>query len=699
MMRRLAFVVLSFALWAAVTPVAFADPDENEPEAVLEEGQGFPAFNESQGCGPPSTSNPLATQTGSLPDSELVRGFKGGFFGRSIGDIRDQLVAWEVPGSGGYTVNLHERVLPALEMVSANLAAEAANGNVYSVRSAHTFGFNARTVSGVYSISNHGLGTAIDVNSTTNPYRGDNVLITDMPAWFVKAWTDAGFCWGGDWINVKDPMHFSWMGPDATPGYGEVPVDAAPKTASANFTNHAASYDLQFGTLDQDSQYVLADATGNGLADVYQVTSKTFGLQMDWSRSHRRHDWCAVDRAAVVGVDFGGRTALYGDYERNGRLDLWLIDDSEATLEIEIVLRSESFEESVTVASAIPALANDLYLLGDHDRDGFVDLFAVRRSASDTSIEVWSGADGFQTALGSFATPLGDTRDAHFALGDRDLDDLPDIFVLDDGTLRIAPNGYGTVTEAIAGPETAATRDLAISDYDGDGRGDLFVLDAGGTLDVYLGNTSIPGAPLTSWFVAANWACNGSESVYNYEGLFRDDEGSVHEDDIDELGGLGITKGCNPPFDDEFCPGRSVSRGEMAAFLDRALALPDATGDFFVDDNASIFQDNINRLAAAGITFGCNPPSNDRFCPGDNVSRAQMAAFLVRAFAFSEGAGDDRFVDDNGSLFEDDIDKLGAAGVTLGCNPPVNDRYCPLNNVTRAEMASFIVRALRTIEA
>ena len=35
-------------------------------------------------------------------------------------------------------------------------------------------------------------------------------------------------------------------------------------------------------------------------------------------------------------------------------------------------------------------------------------------------------------------------------------------------------------------------------------------------------------------------------------------------------------------------------------------------------------------LAAAGVTRGCNPPVNDRFCPADLVTRGQMAAFLYR---------------------------------------------------------------------
>jgi hypothetical protein len=52
---------------------------------------------------------------------------------------------------------------------------------------------------------------------------------------------------------------------------------------------------------------------------------------------------------------------------------------------------------------------------------------------------------------------------------------------------------------------------------------------------------------------------------------FRDDGGSVHEADINALAESGITKGCNPPTNDRFCPSRTLTRGEIAAFLHRAL--------------------------------------------------------------------------------------------------------------------------------
>ena len=174
---------------------------------------------------------------------------------------------------------------------------------------------------------------------------------------------------------------------------------------------------------------------------------------------------------------------------------------------------------------------------------------------------------------------------------------------------------------------------------------------------------------------------------------FVDTSASEFVDDIDWLLAEGITAGCNPPTNDKFCPTDNVTRGQMAAFLTRALNLTDEGTTNFVDDDGSIFEADINKLAAAGITLGCNPPTNDKFCPDDPVTREQMAAFLVRALGLTD-AGTVDFVDDDGSIFEADIEKLATAGITLGCNPPTNDKFCPTSNVTREQMAAFLHRAL-----
>lgn len=177
-------------------------------------------------------------------------------------------------------------------------------------------------------------------------------------------------------------------------------------------------------------------------------------------------------------------------------------------------------------------------------------------------------------------------------------------------------------------------------------------------------------------------------------GTFIDDDGNVHEGYIEAIAAAGITSGCNPPLNDQYCPNRDVSRGEMAAFLSRALGLTNDGGkDWFKDDNSSAFEQQINRIAAAGITTGCNPPANDHFCPNATVTRAQMAAFLVRAYNLTGSTSGNPFVDDDRSLFENDIERLRSAGITHGCNPPINNRFCPNDAVSRDAMASFLGRA------
>jgi len=113
------------------------------------------------------------------------------------------------------------------------------------------------------------------------------------------------------------------------------------------------------------------------------------------------------------------------------------------------------------------------------------------------------------------------------------------------------------------------------------------------------------------------------------------------------------------------------------------------------DDDGSIFEDSIDKLANAGVTKGCNPPANNQFCPKSYVTRGQMAAFLVRALSLTDDGGGDLFEDDDGNIFESAIDKLATAGVTRGCNPwEGNTKFCPNSYVTRGQMAAFLHRAL-----
>lgn len=180
----------------------------------------------------------------------------------------------------------------------------------------------------------------------------------------------------------------------------------------------------------------------------------------------------------------------------------------------------------------------------------------------------------------------------------------------------------------------------------------------------------------------------------SFAGWFLDDDGSEFQRDIDWLAAAAITRGCNPPVNDRYCPDTTATRAQLAAMFHRAFPdLPVGTPHDFTDVGP-LFAVDVEWLAATGVTKGCNPPDNTRFCPDQTLTRAQAAAMLVRALGTDTPAAEDRFTDDDGSEFESEIGAIAAAGITRGCNPPANDHFCPDATVTRAELAAFLRRAL-----
>lgn len=175
---------------------------------------------------------------------------------------------------------------------------------------------------------------------------------------------------------------------------------------------------------------------------------------------------------------------------------------------------------------------------------------------------------------------------------------------------------------------------------------------------------------------------------------FRDSVDSIFLEDINWLAENGITLGCNLDAT-AFCPEELVTRGHMAAFLHRALVDILVPGEpvTFEDIDDSIFKHDIEWIASVGITLGCDAEGT-RFCPHEEITRAQMAAFLHRALADILVAGESGgFEDTAGSHFEEDIEWLQSVGVTNGCDAE-GAEFCPDQPVIRSHMAAFLHRAL-----
>jgi hypothetical protein len=162
---------------------------------------------------------------------------------------------------------------------------------------------------------------------------------------------------------------------------------------------------------------------------------------------------------------------------------------------------------------------------------------------------------------------------------------------------------------------------------------------------------------------------------------------------IERLFSAGITGGCGGG---NYCPEQSVTRGQMAVFLERGMnsssyTPPAETGTVFGDVPTSYWSASwVEKLFADGITGGCG---GGNYCPDLAVSRAQMAVFLLRAkhgSSYTPPPATGVFPDVPTSYWAASwIEQLYAESITGGCG---GGNYCPDQSVTRDQMAVFLVR-------
>ena len=112
--------------------------------------------------------------------------------------------------------------------------------------------------------------------------------------------------------------------------------------------------------------------------------------------------------------------------------------------------------------------------------------------------------------------------------------------------------------------------------------------------------------------------------------FFTDDESSRYEWAINRLAAAGLAVGCGPGT---FCPGERLTRAQTASVLVAALDLPPSDVDRFADDDGSSHESAINALAAAGLTNGCWRFDPTLFCPTELLERGELAAYLFRAIS------------------------------------------------------------------
>lgn len=182
----------------------------------------------------------------------------------------------------------------------------------------------------------------------------------------------------------------------------------------------------------------------------------------------------------------------------------------------------------------------------------------------------------------------------------------------------------------------------------------------------------------------------GAPVFYTSWNNYFSDLNNTSEGFVDEIGWMadeGITTGCGAAI---FCPKSNVTRAQMAVFLDRAIGLPTETDPHPFTDIGTldpVFQQAIHNLWGAGITGGCTATT---FCPGSSVTRGQMSVFIVKGYGLTPIDGPGIFTDDAGHFSETYNNRMAEDGITSGC---AATRYCPNSNVLREQMAVFLYRA------
>lgn len=141
-----------------------------------------------------------------------------------------------------------------------------------------------------------------------------------------------------------------------------------------------------------------------------------------------------------------------------------------------------------------------------------------------------------------------------------------------------------------------------------------------------------------------------------------------------------------------------VPRAQAATFLDRLVRSageplrPAPVGSVPADANDSVHAASIGRVVAGDLMGGV---TDDRFAPGEAVTRAQLSTLVARAHTHVtggqlRGAEGDRFTDVEGDVHAEAIRSVAAAGIAVGDG----DTFSPDEPVTRAQLLTIVARVL-----
>lgn len=173
---------------------------------------------------------------------------------------------------------------------------------------------------------------------------------------------------------------------------------------------------------------------------------------------------------------------------------------------------------------------------------------------------------------------------------------------------------------------------------------------------------------------------------------FVDDDTSRYEPYIERAVAERLVSGCNPPSNDRFCPDQTMTRAEFAVMLATALDVGAKGRTRFRDMRKHFAESAVKGLDEAGIRVGCG---KERFCPDQTIQRGAMAGFIAEGLGWDVGDVRHAYGDLDDHRHGAALAVLARRGAVVPCDAPVSRRLCPDRVVTRAEAVFALVVALK----
>ena len=219
--------------------------------------------------------------------------------------------------------------------------------------------------------------------------------------------------------------------------------ELAGANAFQSFSSHRATALHRTGT-DHGWEFQFGDYNRDGVADLFSITKNGASGRTEVHVMDGQNNYSTFLRHIATALHPTGSDSTWvfrvGHYNADGLLDIYAINRQGAsgTTEVHVLDGATSYQSYLAhIGTVLPQTggAGDWnFELGDFNRDGVNDIYAVRKNgATATEVHVLNGATRFQSFLTQTSTALHRTGADHswvFKVGDYNLDGVPDIYVI-----------------------------------------------------------------------------------------------------------------------------------------------------------------------------------------------------------------------------------------------------------------------------